>query len=87
MRDFGKTVLIGTSLDVESDEVVRVGLDIAARMGAHPIVANAFEPISVSPMPLGSLDPDCIHTPGIFVHRILQGQHEKRIEQRTLRTA
>jgi 3-oxoacid CoA-transferase subunit A len=36
--------------------------------------------------PLGSLDPDCIHTPGIFVHRILQGPHEKRIEQRTVRT-
>ena len=38
-------------------------------------------------VPLGSLDPDCIHTPGIFVHRILQGPHEKRIEQRTVRAA
>ena len=38
-------------------------------------------------VPLGSLDPDGIHTPGIFVHRILQGQHEKRIEQRTVRAA
>jgi len=38
-------------------------------------------------VPLGSLDPDGIHTPGIFVHRILQGPHEKRIEQRTLRAA
>ena len=38
-------------------------------------------------VPLGSLDPDSIHTPGIFVHRILQGQHEKRIEQRTVRAA
>jgi 3-oxoacid CoA-transferase subunit A len=38
-------------------------------------------------VPLGSLDPDCIHTPGIFVHRILQGPHEKRIEQRTIRAA
>ncbi|NSL36094.1 succinyl-CoA--3-ketoacid-CoA transferase, partial [Citrobacter werkmanii] len=26
-----------------------------------------------------------IHTPGIFVNRIIQGQFEKRIEQRTLR--
>jgi 3-oxoacid CoA-transferase subunit A len=34
-------------------------------------------------VPLGSLDPDTIHTPGIYVHRILQGTHEKRIEQRT----
>ena len=38
-------------------------------------------------VPLGSLDPDGIHTPGIFVHRILQGPHEKRIEQRTVRAA
>lgn len=32
----------------------------------------------------GHLDPDQIHTPGIFVHRIFQGKdYEKRIEQRT----
>ena len=36
-------------------------------------------------VPMGSLDPDLIHTPGIYVHRIVQGQHEKRIEQRTTR--
>ena len=36
-------------------------------------------------VPTGELDPDLIHTPGIFVQRILQGTHEKRIEQRTLR--
>ncbi len=36
---------------------------------------------------VGSLDPDSIHTPGIFVQRILQGAHyEKRIEKRTYRT-
>ncbi len=34
---------------------------------------------------LGELDPDCIHTPGIFVQRIIQGEHEKRVEQRTVR--
>jgi 3-oxoacid CoA-transferase subunit A len=33
----------------------------------------------------GSLDPDHIHLPGIYVHRIIQGAHEKRIEQRTVR--
>lgn len=39
-------------------------------------------------VPLGELDPDHIHTPGIYVHRIFQGEHyEKRIEQRTLRDA
>ena len=36
-------------------------------------------------VPLGSLDPDIIHLPGIYVHRIVQGPHEKRIEQRTVR--
>ena len=36
-------------------------------------------------VPLGSLDPDNIHLPGIYVHRIIQGEHEKRIEQRTTR--
>lgn len=36
-------------------------------------------------VPAGELDPDHIHTPGIFVHRIFQGEnYEKRIEQRTL---
>jgi len=34
----------------------------------------------------GELDPDHIHTPGIYVHRIFQGNHfEKRIEQTTIR--
>jgi 3-oxoacid CoA-transferase subunit A len=36
-------------------------------------------------VPRGSLDPDGIHLPGIYVHRLFQGQHEKRIEQRTTR--
>jgi 3-oxoacid CoA-transferase subunit A len=36
-------------------------------------------------VPLGSLDPDAIHLPGIYVHRIVAGRHEKRIEQRTTR--
>jgi 3-oxoacid CoA-transferase subunit A len=36
-------------------------------------------------VPLGSLDPDMIHTPGIYVHRLIKGDHEKRIEQRTTR--
>ncbi len=37
-------------------------------------------------VPAGDLDPDQIHTPGIFVHRIFQGKnYENRIEQRTTR--
>ena len=38
-------------------------------------------------VPAGTLDPNTIHVPGIFVHRIFQGAHyEKRIEQRTVRS-
>ncbi|ROT98983.1 CoA transferase subunit A [Histidinibacterium lentulum] len=33
----------------------------------------------------GTLDPDHIHLPGIYVNRLIQGTHEKRIEQRTTR--
>jgi 3-oxoacid CoA-transferase subunit A len=37
-------------------------------------------------VPVGALDPDCIHTPGIYVQRMIAGAHyEKRIEKRTLR--
>ena len=36
-------------------------------------------------VPTGSLDPDSIHLPGVYVHRLIQGAHEKRIEQRTTR--
>ncbi|MEP3689271.1 MAG: CoA transferase subunit A [Sulfitobacter dubius] len=36
-------------------------------------------------VPRGSLDPDKIHLPGIYVHRIIQGDHEKRIEKVTTR--
>lgn len=36
-------------------------------------------------VPVGSIDPDHIHLPGIYVNRITPGQFEKRIEQRTVR--
>ncbi len=35
----------------------------------------------------GELDPNFIHTPGIYVDRVIKGSFEKRIEQRTVRTA
>ncbi|MCH1456429.1 MAG: CoA transferase subunit A [Planktomarina temperata] len=38
-------------------------------------------------VPTGSLDPDHIHLPGIYVHRLIKGSHEKRIEQRTVRAS
>lgn len=37
-------------------------------------------------VPAGELDPDFIHTPGIYIHKIFQGEnYEKRIEQKTFR--
>jgi 3-oxoacid CoA-transferase subunit A len=37
---------------------------------------------------IGEIDPDHVHTPGIFIHRIVLNAHpQKRIEQRTLRTS
>src|SRR5437867_11934698 len=33
----------------------------------------------------GTLDPDCVHTPGIFVNRVVVAPRQKRIEQRTVR--
>ncbi|GAA3977661.1 CoA transferase subunit A [Hymenobacter antarcticus] len=55
----------------------------------NPMMATAGK-ITVAEVeelvPAGELDPNQIHTPGIFVQRIYQGQHyEKRIEQRTVR--
>ena len=50
-------------------------------MGGRITIAEVEELV-----PSGQLDPNNIHTPGIYVHRIFQGKHyEKRIEQRTTR--
>ena len=51
--------------------------------GASKITVAEVEEL----VPAGTLDPNDIHIPGIFVQRIFQGQnYEKRIEQRTVRT-
>ena len=54
----------------------------------NPVAATAGK-ITIAEVeelvPVGSLDPDMVHTPGIYVHRIYQGAHfEKRIEKRTI---
>jgi 3-oxoacid CoA-transferase subunit A len=54
----------------------------------NPVMATAGK-VTVAEVeeivPIGSLDPDHIHTPGIFVHRIYKGESfEKRIERRTV---
>ena len=54
----------------------------------NPMMATAGEVCVVEVeelVPLGALDADKIHTPGIFVDRIVQSRFEKRIEQRTTR--
>lgn len=56
----------------------------------NPIMAMAGK-ITIAEVehlvPAGELDPDHIHTPGIYVHRIFEGKnYEKRIEQRTVRS-
>jgi 3-oxoacid CoA-transferase subunit A len=36
---------------------------------------------------VGALDPECIHTPGVFVQRVVVAPRQKRIERRTVRKA
>jgi 3-oxoacid CoA-transferase subunit A len=55
----------------------------------NPLMASAGR-ITIAEVeelvPAGDLDPNMIHTPGIYVHRIFKGsRYEKRIEQRTVR--
>jgi 3-oxoacid CoA-transferase subunit A len=57
----------------------------------NPLVAMAGK-ITIAEVeelvPAGELDPDQIHLPGIYVHRIFKGtNYEKRIEQRTVKKA
>jgi 3-oxoacid CoA-transferase subunit A len=55
----------------------------------NPIMATASEVTVVETEELveaGSIDPDCVHTPGIFVHRIIKSTiNEKRVEKLTVR--
>jgi len=60
-------------------------------MNFNPMMAMAGK-ITIAEVeelvPVGSLDPDHVHTPGIFVQRIFQGaSYEKRIERRTVKKA
>lgn len=55
----------------------------------NPVMATAAEATVVEVedlVPTGALDPDQIHTPGIYVDRLFQGtDYERRIEKRTVR--
>jgi 3-oxoacid CoA-transferase subunit A len=60
-------------------------------MNFNPMMATAGK-ITIAEVEeiveVGTIDPDHVHTPGVFVHRILKGErYEKRIERRTVQKA
>lgn len=95
-RDFeGKTYLMESWLRADFSIVKAWKGDTSGNLiyrgtarNFNPMMATAGK-ITIAEVeelvPLGQLDPNEIHTPGIFVHRIFQGKdYEKRIEQRTI---
>jgi 3-oxoacid CoA-transferase subunit A len=96
-KDFGgETYIMETGLVADLSIVKAWKGDAAGNLvfrktarNFNPMMATAGK-VTVAEVeelvPVGSLDPDGIHTPGIFVQRIVQGRdYEKRIEQRTVR--
>lgn len=97
VRDFdGKTYLMERWLKADFALVKAWKGDTAGNLifketarNFNPMMATAGN-ITIAEVeelvPAGELNPDHIHTPGIYVHRIFQGvNYEKRIEQRTVR--
>jgi len=95
-RDFeGKTYLMENWLRADFSVVKAWKGDTSGNLvfkgtarNFNPMMATAGQ-ITIAEVeelvPVGQLDPNEIHTPGIFVHRIFQGKnYEKRIEQRTV---
>ncbi len=97
VRDFnGKPHILESALTADFAFVKACKGDTAGNLiykgtarNFNPLMAMAGK-ITVAEVeelvPAGELDPNQIHTPGIFVQRIIQGEkYEKRIEQRTVR--
>ena len=97
VREFnGKPHILETALNAEFAFVKAWKGDTAGNLiykhtarNFNPMMAMAGK-ITVAEVeelvPIGELDPNQIHTPGIFVQRIFQGvNYEKRIEQRTVK--
>lgn len=92
----GKTYILENSLKADFAFVKAWKGDSAGNLifkgtarNFNPMMATAAK-ITIAEVeelvPLGTLEPNTIHTPGIFVHRIFVGQnYEKRIEQRTVK--
>jgi 3-oxoacid CoA-transferase subunit A len=97
-RDFnGKTYLMEMAFDADyaivkawkgDTEGNLIFKDTARNFNPMMAMAGKITIAEVEELvPVGELDPNYIHTPGIFVHRIFKGtQYEKRIEQRTVRS-
>ena len=96
VREFnGKLYLMELALEADFALVKAWKVDTAGNLifkgtarNFNPIMATAGK-ITIAEVeelvPAGSLDPNQIHTPGIYVQRIFQGNnYEKRIEQRTV---
>ena len=96
-RNFnGKDFLLEFAFDADFALVKAWKGDIAGNL-VYKDTARNFNPLMAMAgkitiaeveelVPAGTLDPNLIHTPGIYVHRIFQGSnYEKRIEQRTVR--
>ncbi len=94
-KDFdGQTYILETALKADLSLVKAWKADTAGNL-IYRKTARNFNPMMATAgkvcvaeveeiVPVGSLDPDHIHTPGIYVHRLVQSQFEKRIEQRTV---
>ena len=98
IRNFhGKDYLLEMAFDADFAIVKAWKGDTAGNLIYHSTARN-FNPVMAMAgkitiaevehlVEAGELDPDQIHTPGIYVHRIFQGEHyEKRIENRTVKT-
>jgi 3-oxoacid CoA-transferase subunit A len=92
----GETYILETGLNADLS-IVKAWKGDAEGNLVYRMTARNFNPMMATAgkvtvaeveeiVPVGALDPDCIHTPGIFVQRLVQGAHyEKRIEKRTVR--
>ncbi len=91
----GKTYILERGLVSDLAIVKAWRADPSGNLEFHKTARNFNPPAATSGkicvaeveeiVPLGALDPDKIHLPGIYVHRLIQGTHEKRIENRTVR--
>jgi len=95
-KDFnGETYILETGLFADLSIVKAWKADATGNLVFRKTARNFNPPaamcgkVSVAEVeeivPTGELDPDSIHLPGVFVNRLIQGEHEKRIEQRTVR--